>query len=127
VNTLIQDNSRTSGEQLNPIELLNSLSPSVLTPHAQNMKMNTIFISFILQQLIGLQHDEFPIKIAFDMTVNKAQWQSRKLVAIYLPLPASPPPPPMTSSMWHFTRSSSFDDGAVAVIEGRRKRKENGR
>jgi hypothetical protein len=87
VNTLIQDDSRTSGEHLYRIELLNILSPSGLTPPAQSLKINAVFISFILQQLITLQLDKFPIKIAFDMTINKAQWQARKLVAVYLPSP----------------------------------------
>jgi len=96
VNTLIQDDSRTWGEQLCPVELLNSLSPSGITPHTQNLKINTIFISFILQQLVTLEHDKFPIKIAFGITIKKAQWQARKLVAIYLPSPAlfSPCPVP---------------------------------
>ena len=54
---------------------------------------------FILQQLETLQHDKFPIKIVFTLTVNKAQQQTLKCVGVY---PPSPIFPPMASSMWHF-------------------------
>jgi hypothetical protein len=82
VNTLIQDDSRTyhgvdcvddedtSGEQFCRVEFLSSLPPSGLPSHTLDLKINTIVIFFILQQLKTLQYDKFPIKIAFPMMIR---------------------------------------------------------
>ena len=57
----------------------------------------------------------FPIKIAFAMTVSKAQGQTLKRAAIYPPAPF-----PHGQLSVAFSRSSSFDNVAVAIIEGHR-------
>jgi hypothetical protein len=65
----------------------------------------------------------FPIKFAFPVTVSKAQCQTLKSVAIYPPSPVFPHGQLYVA----FSRSSSFDNVAVANIEGHRQRIENDR
>jgi hypothetical protein len=56
------------------------------------MEINSIAIFFIFQQFKTLQHDQFPVKIAFAVTVSQAEGQTltcRNISSIRLP----PPPP----------------------------------
>jgi hypothetical protein len=59
------DYKNKSGEQLYPIEFVNSLSPSGLPQHKLNLKNNTMF--FVLQQF-KLYSMTNLIKIAFSMS-----------------------------------------------------------
>jgi len=101
LNILLQDDTRTnycvdavnyedkSGEQLYPIEFLNSLSPSGLPQHKLNLKNNTI-IMFSVLQLLKLYSMINLKKIAFSMTVNMVQGQMFKRLGIYPTLPVFP-------------------------------------
>jgi hypothetical protein len=63
---------------------------------------------------IKLYRTQFPIKIAFSMTINKAQKQRLNCAAIY------PPPPvffPHAQLLVASFRSSSCDSFAVTLIE----------
>jgi hypothetical protein len=59
-----------AGEQLCPIEFLNILSQAGLTPHALHLKINTVVLFFILQQMKTLQPTKFQIEIAFATTIQ---------------------------------------------------------
>jgi hypothetical protein len=61
----------------------------------------------------------FPIKIAFAMTISKAQGQTLKPVAVYLPSFVLWP------ALCGIFSIPSFDNVAVIIIEGHRKRTEN--
>jgi hypothetical protein len=63
----------------------------------------------------------FLIKNAFAMTISTAQGQSLKLVGICQPSPVFPHGRLYVT----FSRSSSFDNVAVRIIDGHRQRIEN--
>lgn len=70
-----------------------------------------------------LRKRQFPTKIAFAITINKAEGQTFKRAGVYVRWPDCYRDPLYVS----FSRSSSFDNIAVAVIEGRRQDTEIGR
>jgi hypothetical protein len=65
----------------------------------------------------------FPIKIAFAMTINKAHMQTLKCSGIY----SSSLVFPTAKSMWYFADPLHLTMFAVTIIEGHRKRIENNR
>jgi hypothetical protein len=56
----------------------------------------------------------FPIKIAFAMTVSKAQGQTLKRVAIYPPSPVFP----MASCLWHFPDPLHLTKSLLQLLKG---------
>ena len=60
----------------------------------------------------------FPIKIAFAVTLSKAQGQKLRRAGLYPPSPVFPHGKLCVS----YSRSSSFDSFAVATVEGLRQR-----
>jgi hypothetical protein len=60
-----------------------------------------------------LRRRRFPTKIAFAVTVNKAQGQKLKRAGIYLPLPVFP----LASSIWHFPDPLNFAASRVQFLK----------
>ncbi|RLU21806.1 hypothetical protein DMN91_006182 [Ooceraea biroi] len=76
-----------------PVEFLNSLTPLEMPPHKLNFKGQQCFIPRI--DLAPVDPDipfvfrrrQFPVRLAFSMTINKSQGQTLDKVGIYLPTP----------------------------------------
>jgi p-aminobenzoyl-glutamate transporter AbgT len=83
--------------------------------HIINLKFDDIAILFILELLKTLQYDNFPTKIDFTKTVNKALGQTLKRVTIYIYRGLS-----CGQLCVAFSRCSSFDV-TVAVTEENRQ------
>jgi hypothetical protein len=91
------------------------VSQSDSPPHTLNLKINTVAIFFISQQLKTLQHEKFRIKIAFAMTISKAKGQTLTGVAIYIYHRLFFP---ISSSMLHFPDTLHLTTSLLQLLQG---------
>jgi len=101
---------------------LNSFLPSGLPPHTLHLKIITILILFISQQLKTLQRDKFTIKIVFVTTFNKFQGQTLKTFCNISTIASLYPHAHLCVT---FFRPSLFGYIAAEITEGHWQRIEN--